>query len=130
MRLKVDNISYKGQPINKLPNARISQHSSVSKLICNTDFENWDAQINKTILYLKRNREKLIQVKNYKGVEYAGINLALNSRIYRSNLLQSIYFPEGLIKICSDLSFHIETTLFAPDLEERLEKRWKTLKRV
>jgi len=121
-KLKIDTISYKGDPINRLPNAKIRQISFISKIICRFEDDNWNRQLEDSLAYLNKNKNKLLLASSFPGVEFINLDLALNS-IIEEKLIQSFFFPVELIKICGELSISIETTLFAPDLEKKMEKK-------
>lgn len=122
--------SYKGQPKFKTkPNGEKLSHSSLSIETSKADFNNLDKQIADTVRYLKRNKEKLINIALTKKIDYAGLDFAIDLRIDRKRVLyQSDKFPSNLLKLSGALGLDITLSIYPVDMQSILERRYSKAK--
>ena len=117
--------SYKGQPKFKTkPGGEKLTGSSISIETSKAEFDNFKKQIDDTIRFLKRNKDKLAHVTLTKGIEYAVLNFGIDLRIDKKKvLIQSDTFPSELLKLAGDLRLDIEISIYPVDMQTILEKQ-------
>ena len=117
--------SYKGQPkFKSKPDGEKLTSSSMSIETSKAEFDNFKKQIDDTITFLKRNKEKLGHVALTKGIESAVLNFGIDLRIDKKKVLtQSDTFPSELLKLAGDLGLDIELSIYPVDMQTILEKQ-------
>ncbi|GAO45357.1 DUF4279 domain-containing protein [Flavihumibacter petaseus] len=123
--LKPFRKSYKGQPRfkTKPDGAKLTQ-SSISIETSKADFDNLTKQISDTVRYLKRNKDNLVHIATFKGIDHAVLDFGVDLRIDKVKVLtQSDTFPNALLKLAGDLGLDIELSIYPVDLQSNLERR-------
>ena len=117
--------SYKGQPKFKTkPEGEKLTRSSMSIETSKAEFGNFKKQIDDTIRFLKRNKDKLAHVTLTKEIEYAVLNFGIDLRIDKKKVLtQSDTFPSELLKLAGDFGLDIELSIYPVDMQTILEKQ-------
>ena len=120
--------SYKGHlKFENKPEGEKLTFSSIETSKAN--FDNLKKQIEDTIRFLKRNKDKLLNIKLTKGIENAVLNFGIELRIDREKIfIQSDIFPTILLKLAGEVSLDIELSIYPNDLETMLNKRYRKTK--
>lgn len=123
--------TYKGEPMFKSkPEGRKVEHSSLSIQTSKADWDELDKQINDTIRYLKRHKDKLSYIKEVKEVDFALLDFGINLRIDGKKVIaQSDTFPNALLKLAGEIGLDIELSIYPIDMESILEERHAKTKR-
>jgi hypothetical protein len=116
--------SYKGQPrLKTKPNGEKLSFSLLAIETSKAEFDNLNEQIDDTIRYLRRNKDKLALINATKGIDNAVLDFGIDLRIDRKNVLfQSDKFPSKLLKLAGDLGLDIELSIYPVDMQTILEK--------
>lgn len=112
------------------PEGRKVEHSSLSIQTSKADWDELDKQINDTIRYLKRHKDKLSYIKEVKEVDFALLDFGINLRIDGKKVIaQSDTFPNALLKLAGEIGLDIELSIYPIDMESILEERHAKTKR-
>lgn len=104
---------YKGRSTSESEASRLP-YSYFTLLVSKGGFNELDKQINDAILFLKKNKRKLLQISLTKEVDEAGLIFSIKSTVYDNhNFVQSSYFPKDLLKIVSDLGIGIQLSVYS-----------------
>jgi predicted kinase len=88
------------------------QYSFVSATISDADLNNFEKQVFDAIVYLKKNRKKLILIGKTKEIEYATINFLVSLKsVSDKYFAQYIYLPKELTILCGSLNIGIEVAI-------------------
>ena len=109
---------YKGEPrFKSKPEGQKVEHSSIAIQTSKANFHELDKQIKDTIRYLKRHKDKLCYIKQFKEIDVALLDFGINLRIDRKKvLLQSDRFPSELLKLAGELGLDIELSIYPIDM--------------
>lgn len=122
---------YKGEPrFKSKPEGKKVEHSRIAIQTSKADFHELNKQIKDTIRYLKRHKDKLSYIKQFKEIDFALLDFGINLRIDRKKvLLQSDRFPSELLKLAGELGLDIELSIYPIDMQSILEKQHAKTKR-
>jgi len=112
IRLKGFIKKYKEKNIKSKYNRLEQKYSFVSATISKASLNNFKKQVSDTIAYLKKNKKKLVLIKNTKEIEYATLNFLVKSKsVSDEYFAQYLYFPRELTLLCGSLNLGIEITI-------------------
>jgi hypothetical protein len=124
-KLRVEKKRYKGEArFTTKPGGEKLPYSYVSVATSNADFSDFPKQLEDTIRYLRRNKDKLRHITSTKGIQYANLDFGIDLRIINGNgMTQSDYFPHRLVKLAAELGLGIEVSIYAANLDAMIMRR-------
>lgn len=113
-KLQFDNKTYKGEVRFKTkPEGVKFNHSVLSVVVSNADFNSPELQIEDAKNYLVMNKQGLNHIVGDRSIEHAFLDFGLNFNTEKIN--QSIYLPYDLVKLAGELGIGIEISLYNND---------------
>src|SRR5262245_38224849 len=87
-------IIHKGDPVYKSkPDGIKLEHSVLTFIASDADFDNLEKQIIDTITFLEKNKAGLLLIDSNKSIEYATLDFGVDLQIDRKSVLtQTVYF--------------------------------------
>lgn len=106
---------YKGDPIFKTkPNGKKIPYSCLGIATSNAGFDEFDKQIKDTILFFKKNKEKLSHIPLTKEIDNATLDFGVYSKKSEDEFfVQHFRFSHPLIKLANEFDLGIEIVIYS-----------------